>query len=344
MPCDAVVVSVADYPMSNKLLRSLPGAARDSQRMNQWLQSQQDVRIQNFAWPQAPAAGAAGPPPPWNSRGVEATMHQLLLQGLHQTQDRLFFYASAHGMSVPASPAMPAVFCASHYSRFPDLFLSSGWVPQFTSASAYNEYLCFFDCCNDWQPGTLPIFQALNLPPREDPPRVLVVAACKPGQQALDTPTGGVFTDVLLEALTGSAGAPGKTPVTAADIVAYLKEVVPLRAAQAKPGHVQTPVEWVDPNGHVDLNAFVLFQRAPVHAVDVTALLAGNNPAGVEVQSSDLEPAGMLQAGPAGQALLPPLLPGKYVLRAKAAGWKQAIRLKTTVGDDGTIVAKAEPL
>jgi len=39
MPTDAVIVSVADYPRSNRLLRALPGAARDSLRMHEWLES-----------------------------------------------------------------------------------------------------------------------------------------------------------------------------------------------------------------------------------------------------------------------------------------------------------------
>lgn len=343
MACDAVIVSVADYPNSSKLLRALPGAARDRQRMCSWLQSQKDhVDIEDFAWPPAPPPAAGVKAEPWNRQGVEAKMQKLLVSGLHATRHRLLFYASAHGMSVPASPAMPAVYCASHFSTVPDLFLSSGWVPQLTAAPIYDEYLCFFDCCNEWQPGTLPVFQPLNLPGRSNPPRVLVVAACRPGQQALDTPTGGVFTDVLLEALSGSAGAPGSASVTAADVLDYLKENVPVRAAQVKPGHVQTPVEWSDPNWQSDLSAFVLFDRATVGRVDVTALLAGHDPADVEVLGSDLEPAGAVIAQPAGGACLPELFPGKYVLRSKANGWRQAIRLKTTVADDGSVSAKAE--
>lgn len=343
MPTDALIVSVADYPSGRRLLRALPGAARDSLRMQKWLQSSmQDVAIKEFTWPPGP------PPPgnvealPWNRLSIESAMQQLLVSGLHKTRDRLFFYASAHGMSAPTNPAMPAVFCASHWpSTAPDLFLSSGWVPQFTGAPIYDEYLCFFDCCNEWQPGTLPAFQPLNLPPRPLPPRVLVVAACKPGEQALDTPNGGVFTDVLLDALSGSAGRPGTAQVTASDVIAYLKENVPIRAAQLRPGHVQTPVEWFDPNAHVDPNAFVLFERQPVRGADLSAIFTGRAPAEVQVLDDKLESAGVVQATADGRAVLPELFAGKYVLRA-ADGWKLAVRLRTLVGDDGTVVPRVE--
>ena len=352
MPTDAVIVSVADYPRSNRLLRALPGAAWDSLRMHKWLESNANsVSINDFSWPPAPPAlpsthaASEAEVKPWNRLNIEATMQQLLASGLHKTRERLFFYASAHGLSAPASPAMPAVYCASHWSTLPDLFLASGWVPQFTAAPAYDEYLCFFDCCNEWQPGTLPVFQPMNLPPRPALPRVLVMAACKPGQQALDTPTGGVFTDVLLEALSGSAGTPGTPQVTAADVVAYLKENVPIRADQKKPGHLQTPVEWFDPNAHVDPSQFVLFERKPVVDADVTALLAGRDPAEVDVLDAELELAGTVQPGvSAGTAVLPSLFAGKYVLRSKADGWKQAIRLKTAVVNDGSVVSRAEAL
>ncbi|CAH0353157.1 caspase family protein [Aquabacterium sp. CECT 9606] len=346
MPTDAVIVSVADYPSGNRLLRALPGAARDSQRMQKWLQANTEgVSIRDFTWPPPPPALPGADALPWNRLSIEATMQQLLVSGLHKTRDRLFFYASAHGMSVPTNPAMPAVFCASHWpTTAPDLFLSSGWVPQFTGAPVYDEYLCFFDCCNEWQPGTLPVFQPLNLPARPVPPRVLVVAACKPGQQALDTPTGGVFTDVLLEALSGSAGKPGTAQVTAADVVAYLKENVVIRAAQVKPGHVQTPVEWMDPNAHADLNAFLLFDRLPVNAADVTSLLDGRDPSNVEVLDAELEPSGTVLAAPDGVAMLPNLFAGKYVLRCATDGWKKTIRLKTTVADDGSVVSRVEAL
>lgn len=338
MPTDAVILSVADYPSGRPLLRALPGAARDRHRVNKWLHQWQpgNVRVDDFSWPPPP-----NPPqlvgPPWNRLSVEAKLQQLLVDGLRNPRERMFFYVSAHGMSVPANPAMPAVFCASHWPMVPDLFVSSGWVPQFTGAPVYDEYLCFFDCCNEWQPGALPAFQPLNLPPRANPPRVLVVAACKPGEQALDTLAGGVFTDVLLEALSGSAGALHATQVTAADVVAYLKENVPIRAAQVKPGHVQTPVEWVDANAHVSLASFLLYVRQPLTDADVSALLAGRAPASVEVLDATLAPVGTVQLGAGGRALLPPLLGGKYVLRNAAEGWKLSVRLKTSVADDGSV-------
>ena len=116
MPTDAVIVSVANYPRSNHLLRALPGAAHDRLRMQNWLESSgKGVSIKNFSWPPVlPAVAAAtdagdADVEPWNRLSIEATMQQLLASGLNKTRDRLFFYASAHGLSAPSSPAMPAV-------------------------------------------------------------------------------------------------------------------------------------------------------------------------------------------------------------------------------------------
>ncbi|WP_431101382.1 hypothetical protein [Roseateles noduli] len=344
MPSDALLVSVANYPISGHLLRALPGAARDSSRVGNWLRSQpQPMGVQEFVWPSAPPP--ANNVPSWNYRSVEASLHHLLATGMASPRDRLFLYASAHGRSAPSAPAMPGIFCATHGNLLPDVFMSSGWVPQMTAVEVYREYLCFFDCCNDWQPGTFPPYNLLNLPPRTDRPSVFVVAACMPNQQALDTPTGGVFTDVLLEAMSGSAGQPGKTDVTAADVLAYLKENVPLRAAQLKPGHVQNPVEWCDPYSHARLEDFVLFQRQVVGPIDVAALLAGQAAADVEVMDAALQPLGPLSAGPAGEAFLPPVLPGKYMLREGAGVWSRTIVVKSVVLDDGSVsaVATARP-
>ena len=345
MASDAVIVNVANYPLSNGLLRALPGTVRDGLRVGNWLRATNaDMAIEGFAWPRAVHGGEPNAAP-WNKFGIEAKMQQLLQMGLNKTRKRLFFYASAHGKLINTWPAMPAVYCASHGGGLPDLFASGGWLPVFVSADIYDEYICLFDCCNEWTPdGPPPFVQPGNLQPRQTLPHALVMAACQVNQQALDTPTGGVFTDVLLEALSGSAGKPGQAAVSAADVVAYVKENVPIRAGQVKAGHVQTPVVWIDPNLHADIDKFKLFDRQPVAAVDVTALLAGRSPNDVEVLGSDLEPAGTVLARPGGAAQLPTLYPGKYVLRRQADGWRQPVRLKTTVEDDGSVVAKAEPI
>ena len=340
MVSDAVILSVANYPHSRGRLHDLPGATHDSRRVAGWLRAgSQGVTIEGFDWPPAPPADP-DPSESWDRFRIEGTMQRLLRNGLSKTRKRLFLYASAHGMCVPASPALPAIYCASHDASIPDLFLSGGWVPQLTAAPIFDEYLCFFDCCNDSQPGSLPSFQMQNLRVRSSPPGVLVMAACKPSQQALDTPSGGVFTDVLLEALSGSAGTPGSATVTAADVVAYVKENVPIRAAQFKPGHVQEPVVWTDANSHADLGAFVLFNREPLNGVDVQFLLGERRAAEVVLHSHDLQPVAPLRDGPQGEAWLPDIFPGKYVLRSQA--WNQQVRVKTQVAVDGSVVAVVE--
>jgi len=344
MISDAVILSVASYPFSRGRLKDLPGATRDSRRLANWLRAgSQDVAIRGFDWPPAPPA-EPDPTQSWNRFSIEAAMQQMVSNGLRKARRRLFLYASAHGMCVPASPALPAIYCASHETSIPDLFLSGGWVPQLTAAPIFDEYLCFFDCCNDSQPGSLPSYQFQNLRIRPPPPPgVLVMAACKPAQQALETGSGGgVFTDVLLEALSGSAGSPGSATVTAADVVAYVKENVPIRAAQILSGHVQEPVIWTDSNSHAELGAFVLFDRQTITGLDVRPLLGGRSAASVVLHSHDLQSVGPLRDGPQGEALLPDIFPGKYVLRSQGPEWNQQVRVKTRVADDGSVVAVVE--
>jgi hypothetical protein len=166
---------------------------------------------------------------------------------------------------------------------------------------------------------------------------VLVVAACSPNQQALESGTGGVFTEVLLEALSGSAGSPGAEWVTAGAVVDYLKENVPIRANQRKPGHGQTPKEWFDSTLHADLKSFRLFQREKIISIDVSAVVGGHAPPDIEVLGFDLEPVGALSSGGGATALLQGVFPGKYVLRDRNDGWQQGVRVKTQVSDDGSV-------
>lgn len=345
MASDALIVSVSEYPFGNQQLRPLPGTARDHLRMLNWLKKQEkDITIDDFTWPlPSPASSDKSL---WNVRNLEARLHNLIRERTQQSRRRLFVYASTHGMAAPPISALPAVYCASHSFDMPDLFVTSGWVPQFTEAPFYQEYLCFFDCCNDAQLDTLPVIQYPQTGYREpgDKPGVLAVAACGRGQKALDTPTGGIFTDVLLEALSGSAGRPGMASVTAADVVAYLKENVPIRAAQYEVGHVQTPVAWLDAGLHIDLDEFVLFEREPVSGVAVSALLNGLDSVGAQVLDARLQHIGPVTVAPNSVVLLPDLFPGTYLLRGAGESWQLFIRVKTTVNDDGSVQAAAQTL
>lgn len=340
MQSDALLVSVARYPYSGNRLSPLPGTMRDRLRVSRWVSDQAPgVALSDFVWNgQTPAQ-----PNPWNGSAVESVLRSLLQQSLNAPRQRLFVYATAHGRYVSTSPPIPAVYCASHQTEVPDLLPTGDWLRSLIAARCYDEYVCFFDCCNDFQVGPMPVMPALNLPPRRDTPKVLVMAACKPGEQALGHgQNGGVFTEVLLEALSGSAGSSASNAVTAANVVDYVKENVPARADALKPGHVQTPVVWLDPEAHARLDSFELFQRAPVQGVDVAALLAAHDPAAVEVCAHDLTPLGRLQAQADGTVPLPALLPGKYLLRSTLDDWRQTLRVKTRFDDDGRRVAFAE--
>jgi hypothetical protein len=269
-------------------------------------------------------------------------MRTLLEQTEPGMRDRLFVYFSGHGRSNIAQPAMPAVYCAQHSRKRPDLFLSFNWIPLLTVEPAYKEYLFFFDCCNDYQTDPLPMAIIPDIEPRTDHPSVLLVTAAQPGEQALESDDGGLFTDVLLEALSGSAGSPDSNVVTAAELVNYLKEFVPERAKQLKPGHEQRPKVWFDSDQHADLKGYVLFHRDNVTGVDVSAVLQGHAVADVDVLSFDLKPLTNLVNGPGGAATLEGVYPGRYVLKARNDNWVQAIRITTPVNADGKAKYRVE--
>ncbi len=332
---DAVVVSIAEYPSCGNLLRSLPGAAKDSQRVRSWLTAHAPgIDLIDLSWPRSQGGSAQDI---WNHFELEGLMHSMVVNGQQKMKDRLFVYISGHGRSTVRNPAMPAVYCAQHTRQIPDLFAPAGWIPVLTAGRLYREYIFFFDCCNEAQPGQPPPAPSIELKYRDDVPSVLVVAACSPNQEALETDTGGVFTEVLLEALSGSAGSPGSDWVTAAAVVDYLKENVPMRANKRKPGHSQTPKEWFDPTLHADLMSFRLFHREIVNSIDVSAVVDGHPPADIEVLGFDLKPVGALSSGGSSAALLQGVFPGKYLLRGRNDGWQQGIRVKTSIGDDGSV-------
>jgi hypothetical protein len=332
---DALIVSIADYPSSGGLLRPLPGATRDSVRVRKFIAANSSgVNVRDVCWPLRDLP-AGQRPLPWSKFQLDEQMRQFVSLGLQGMQDRLFVYISGHARCTVQDPAMPAVYCASHSRNLPDLFAPAGWVKLLTAGALYREYLFFFDCCNDMEPGQVPQPPPFELPYRKDTPSVLVLAACAPNQQAVETDKGGVFTDVLLEALSGSAGGRGED-VTARDLVDYVKEWVPKRANALDPGRQQTPKEWFDPGMHGDLAAFKLFKRPRV-SVDVGPLLDGRAAADVEVLGADLEPAGALVPGAAPVVLLGDVYPGKYVLRARAGDWRRLVLVKTSVDDDGKV-------
>lgn len=343
--CDALLVTVADYPASNGALRSLPGSAKDGLRVANWLKLHSPgINVLPLSYPPPEdAAGAAGGAA-LNREAVESTMKTLLAQTVPAMRDRLFVYFSGHGRSNIALPAMPAVYCAQHRRSLPDLFFSFNWIPLLTVSPAYHEYLFFFDCCNDFQTDPLPAAVIPDIDPRTDRPSVLVVTAAQPGEQALESADGGLFTDVLLEALSGSAGSPGSDVVTAADLVNYLKEFVPERARKQKPRHEQRPKVWFDSDQHADLKDFVLFKREKIRDVDVSGLLNGHAAADTDVLGFDLQPVTTLVNGAAGAATLEGVYPGRYVLKGRNEDWTQTIRITTPVEADGTVKLKAEAI
>ena len=239
---------------------------------------------------------------------------------------------------------MPAVYCAQHSRKRPDLFFSFNWIPLLTVEPAYKEYLFFFDCCNDFQTDPLPPAIIPDVDPRTDHPSVLLVTAAQPGEQALESDDGGLFTDVLLEALSGSAGSPTSNVVTAADLVNYLKEFVPERAKQRKPGHEQRPKVWFDSDQHADLKDYVLFKRDKITGVDVSPVLNGHAVADVDV--TELRPSACSQPGQrarrSGDAR--GRFPGRYVLKGRNDDWVQAIRVTTPVNGDGTVKYRVDPI
>lgn len=341
MTSDALLVTIGEFPASNGVLRALPGATKDGHRVANWLRVHAPgIEVIPLCWPPDP------PKPdlkPINRGAVESEITNLLTETSAAMRDRLFVYFSGHGRANIAQPAFPAVYCAQHRRSLPDLFFSLSWIPLLISMPAYREYLFFFDCCNDNQTDQLPPVQIPDVDQRADRPSVLVVTAAQPGEQAIESATGGLFTDVLLEALSGSAGSPDSDVVTAAHLVDYLKEVVPIRAKEIDPTRTQRPKSWFDSDQHADLASYRLFQRATVN-VDVSPLLNGHAAADIEVFDFKFQPVSGLTIGAAGGAILDGVLPGQYLLKGRNNGWVQAFKVRTPVDADGNVKPVAEAM
>lgn len=339
MSCDALLVTIGEFPNSSGMLRALPGTPEDGRRVRNWLGAHaRDVNVIAMAWPpDDPAPGLR----PLNKSTIESRITDLLTETSSGMRDRLFVYVSGHGRFSITQPAMPALYCAQHRRDLPDLFCSFNWIPLLTFMPAYREYLFFFDCCNDFQTDSLPAQIIPDIVPRSDRPSVLLVTAAQPGEQAVELASGGLFTDVLLEAMSGSAGTAGSDQITAANLVDYLKEVVPQRARAVDKDRIQRPKVWFDSDLHADLTSFNLCGRNKV-SVEIGALLGGRTAAQLDVLDFRLEPVAAVTAGANGAAMVIDVFPGQYVLRDRGSDWVQAIRIRTTVVADGRVEPVAE--
>jgi hypothetical protein len=329
---DALIVSISDYPVAGGLLPPLPGATRDSIRVGRFIAANTTgINVEDVCWPLRQEQPGQRPRP-WNKFRLDGAMLSYVNVGLQQMQDRLFVYISGHARCTVQDPAMPAVYCASHSRNIPDLFAPAGWIRLLTAAALYREYLFFFDCCNDMEPGQVPQPPPLELKYRADKPGVLVVAACAPNQQAVETDK--AFTDVLLEALSDPRAARARTSLSRRP-----PEGMGAEGPRRLHGWVQTPMEWSQPGMHGDPRASSFCGRRCRWTSTAARGRRGRRSVG-----SDLEPAGALVAGAGGAVNLQDVYPGKYVLRARSGDWRRLVLVKTGVDDAGQVAPVVEPV
>jgi hypothetical protein len=129
--------------------------------------------------------------------------------------------------------------------------------------------------------------------------------------------------------------------VTAANLVDYLKEVVPVRAKEIDPKRTQRPKVWFDSDQHADLKNYPLYQRPKV-SVDVSGLLNGHAAAGIDVLKFDFDPVCDLSTAAGGGATVDGIYPGRYLLKDRNDGWVQAFRIRTPVDAAGNVKPVAE--
>jgi hypothetical protein len=344
MTTDALLVSVAGYPNADGVLRPLPGVAKDNTRVRNWLAKYApDVEVHDLFWP----VEKGNPKDLFSASKVEDEIRKLVVRSSGQQRDRLFIHFSGHGLQKPTVPAFPALYCALHSRSLPDIFPSFFWLPALTLLPGYKQYLIFLDCCNDDQTDPLPAEPNIRLMQRADDDRasVLVIAAAQPNQQALEDKNGALFTGVLLEAMSGSAGAPDTDVVTAADVVNYVKEEVPIRANRMSPGKTQLPREWHD-DRHVPLKDYVMFHRSKVKDVSLAGLLDGHAADNLEVLDGAFAPiaGATVTLEPATQApVVSGVYPGRYILRDRGdTNWVRAFRIRTPVDEKGDVSTIAE--
>jgi hypothetical protein len=248
----ALVVGINDYPDYGTGGRSLKGAIKDAQRVDEWLR---DVDIGGgLPKDNCKLVLSNGQPLGPLQMNIDVALQEIWKNARTSGGERFYFYFSGHGLSVQSENV--ALCLANWSSDFRHAALSSQSYLEFLKqCTPFQEVVVFLDCCRVRQGGVIGMPTQLGCAvPIEGAgaKRSLVAYATEFQQAAFEAPadeetgTDGVvknevrghFTEALIAALRGGAAQPAGG-VTAEALKKYLEAEVP-RIAKAS-NHNQVP-------------------------------------------------------------------------------------------------------
>lgn len=201
----ALVVGINAYPTA-----PLNGCVKDAERIGRLLSKHADGA------PNFDVIELLGTSTPSTSPIDKTTLKSAILRLFEQSADVALLYFSGHGM-----PTAVGGYLVSSDAKKYDEGVAMAEVLAAVNNSPVREAIILLDCCHSGQFGQVPSVAPTDRTMLRD--GVCIVVASRPDEAALETKDGGVFTQLVCDALEGGAADPlGR--VTAASIYAYVDQ------------------------------------------------------------------------------------------------------------------------
>lgn len=200
----ALIVGIDDY---RPPLQRLGGCVSDAQKMHKVLLSNEDGS------PNFDCKLLTSPPDAVNRVQLRMQIEELFS---HKTDVALFYFAG-HG----TVNSLGGYLVTPDYHRY-DAGVSMADLLTMANESRIDEIIIVIDCCHSGALGEIPPIRNEHAILREG---VSVLTASRASQVALEEADGGIFTDLVYEALQGGA-ADVLGNVTTASVYAYVDRVL----------------------------------------------------------------------------------------------------------------------
>lgn len=243
----AIVIGVNHYlPPAESGLRALAGAIPDAMAVADWLRGPGAVPEENLYL----LTSVVGREKVLR-HNVEETVAEITRKVVQQgaDADRLYFYFAGHGMGIESDIENNALIMSNwdHYIFDAGTLSSSDYKTKFATEGFFKEVVLWLDCCRNKKLRLSPAPSAgVNFRGRHRNPKVFLGFGTTYDNAAYEAAVPddpereprGIFTQVLLEGLSGAA-VNAEGIVDSESLTGYLYDRVPVAARQA--GFSQEP-------------------------------------------------------------------------------------------------------
>ncbi|WP_294823242.1 caspase family protein [uncultured Flavobacterium sp.] len=240
----AIIIGINHYtPVNKRGLQTLGGAIPDAEKIYEWIRSETGGGV-----PEQNAFLIVSQDNPLNpikhqiDEVISGITHQILERGV--AAKRLYFYFAGHGLAVEDDDDNNGLCMANWNEIDKDIaaLSSSDYRKKFKTGGLFQEIVMWLDCCRQVQVLFHPQGGGVHRYGLTQNPVYMKALAAQYENEAFEVsgPKGekrGVFTEVLLEGLTGGADVDGQ--ITAQSLTNYLYKHVPTRAQSY--GYSQVP-------------------------------------------------------------------------------------------------------